>query len=253
MNRAMAIAPGTADPSTLYTRTQSTRRILYMSISSCQDDQVSTRTGRPSRLSRAQIVSAARDLVEAQGVETLTMRRLATELGATPMAVYRHVRDKQELLLLVLEDIAAGMRRPELPVDPRDRVVVTALAMHATLAEVPWIVEVLTGDEFFAPAALWYSETIVDAAMTCGLSADDAVYAYRTIWYYTAGNLIVRASTASRDTDRITFRDKVFAELDPETLPRLAALGARYVELAARDTYEQGLRALVAGLLAPPT
>lgn len=41
-------------------------------------------------------------------------------------------------------------------------------------------------------------------------------------------------------------------ELDPEDLPRLAALGERYVALAARDTYERGLRTLVAGLLAAP-
>ncbi|MFI6867359.1 TetR/AcrR family transcriptional regulator [Nocardia sp. NPDC050406] len=210
--------------------------------------RVSTRTGRPPRLSRDQIVAAARELVAAHGVEALTMRRLATELGATPMALYRHVRDREELLLLLLDDVAATMLRPDLPDDPRERMVVTAVAMHDTLARVPWIVEVLTGDEFLARSALWYAETIVDAAMACGGTEADAVYAYRSIWYYTAGELIIRA-TARRPADgRTTFREKVFADLDAEELPRLAALGERYPGLAALDTYECGLRALVAGL-----
>ncbi len=195
-------------------------------------------------------MAVARDLVAAHGVEALTMRRLATELSATPMAVYRHVRDKEELLLLLLDDLAAGIRRPDLPDDPRDRIVAVAMAMHTALAEVPWIAEVLINDELLAPSALWYTETIVDAAMACGLSADDAVYAYRTIWYYTAGELLARAAAARRRADRVTFRDKVFAETNPETLPRLAALGESYVSLAARDTYERGVRALVTGILA---
>lgn len=211
---------------------------------------MTTRTGRPPRLSRAQIVAAARELIAANGVESLTMRRLATELNATPMALYRHVRDREELLLLLLDDIAADMLRPELPEDPHERMVLTALAMHDTLARVPWIVEVLTGDEFFAPSALWYTETIVDAAIAHGLTPEDAVHTYRSIWYYTAGELIIRAAAARRETpDGKTFRDKVFADLDPESLPRLAALGDRYPALASIDTYERGLRALVTGLL----
>lgn len=212
---------------------------------------MSTRTGRPPRLSRDQIVAAARELVAAHGVQSLTMRRLATELGATPMALYRHVRDREELLVLLLEDIAASdMLRPELPDDPRERIVATALAMHDGLAQVPWIVEILTGDEFFAPSALWYAETIVDAAMGLGLTEADAVHVYRSVWYYTAGELIIRAAPRPRSAEPgATFRDKVFADLDPESLPRLAALGERYADLATADTYERGLRALVSGLL----
>ncbi|MGW5570397.1 TetR/AcrR family transcriptional regulator [Nocardia thailandica] len=212
---------------------------------------MSTRAGRPSRLSRAQIVAVARDLVAAHGVEALTMRRLAAELSATPMAVYRHVRDKDELLLLLLDDLAAGLRRPALPDDPRARIVAVALAMHAALAEVPWIVEVLTGDDLLSRSALWYTEAIVDAATACGADADEAVYVYRTIWYYTAGELLVRAAATRRGTGRVTLRDKVFSDIDAEALPRLAALGESYVTLAARDTYERGLRALVTGLFGP--
>ncbi|MEU6565175.1 TetR/AcrR family transcriptional regulator [Nocardia nova] len=213
---------------------------------------MSTRTGRPPRLSRAQIVAAARELIETHGVQALTMRRLATELGVTPMAVYHHVADRDALLLLLLEEVAAAAVRPSPPADPRERLIVAARAMHDILAPVPWITEVLTADDLLSPAALWYPEAILDAAMACGLDADRAVHAYRSIWYYTAGEILVRAAAERRRSrdDRPPFREQVFADIDAEQLPRLAAVADRWAELTAADTYEQGLRALVGGLLA---
>jgi hypothetical protein len=61
----------------------------------------------------------------------------------------------------------------------------------------------------------------------------------------------VRAAGARRRAldDRPTYREQVFAELDAEELPRLASVSDRWAELTSRDTYVEGLRALVAGLL----
>ncbi|QXJ20441.1 TetR/AcrR family transcriptional regulator [Actinomadura graeca] len=214
--------------------------------------QPEQRRGRPPRISREEIVGAAGRIVEAEGPGRLTMRRLATEVGSTPMALYHHVRDKEELLVLLLDDYAARMaRRPELPDDPRERVVVVASAMRDTLADVPWVVEVLTADDLLAESALWYAEHIVDGLVGCGLTPERAVHGYRAIWYYTAGELLVRAAAGRRRArdDRPTYRERVFAALDPAELPRLAALAGRWAPLTAEDTYLDGLRALVGGLV----
>lgn len=207
--------------------------------------------GRPPRISRAEIIETARRIVDEEGVGRLTMRRLAKEVGSTPMALYHHVRDKEELLLLLLEDYTARtLRRPELPGDPRERVVVLAAAIRETLTGCPWIVEVLIADDLMAQEALWFNERIVDALMECGLTIERAVHGYRAVWYYTVGEMIVRAASARRRAgdDRPTYRDRVFADLDPAELPRLASLSGRWAELTARDTYLDGLRALVDGL-----
>lgn len=211
-------------------------------------------TGRPPRISRAKIVRTARRIVDEEGVGRLTMRRLAKEVGSTPMALYHHVGDKEELLLLLLDDFAASMPRPELPADPRERVISAARAMHDGLARCPWIVEVLTADDLMSDAALWYVEHIVDGAIECGLSPEEAVHAYRSIWYYTAGELIIRASAGRRREQggRLTHREQVFSALDPEALPRLSALAGRWEALTARETYAEGLRSLVDGLLGAP-
>ncbi|MFF4284177.1 MULTISPECIES: TetR/AcrR family transcriptional regulator [unclassified Streptomyces] len=209
--------------------------------------------GRPPRISREEIVETARRIVTEAGVDRLTMRRLATEVGSTPMALYHHVRDKEELLVLLLDDYATRtLRRPELPADPRERIVVATTAIHEALAACPWIVEVLTADDLMSTSALWFVEQIVDGLVECGLSPEQAVHGYRAIWYYTAGEIVVRTTAARRraDDDRATYREQVFADLDPNELPRLAQVADRWAPLTAQDTYLDGLRALVGGLLA---
>ncbi|MFJ7626711.1 TetR/AcrR family transcriptional regulator [Streptomyces sp. NPDC097595] len=209
--------------------------------------------GRPPRISREAIIGTARRIVEEEGVNRLTMRRLATEVGSTPMALYHHVRDKEELLVLLLDDYAVrALHRPELPADPRERVVVAAAAIHEALAACPWIVEVLTADDLMSKSALWFVEQIVGGLVEGGLSLDEAVHGYRAIWYYTAGEIVVRRTAARRraEDDRATYREEVFSGLDPDELPRLARAADRWAPLTAEDTYGEGLKALVEGLLA---
>ncbi|MGW0483492.1 TetR/AcrR family transcriptional regulator [Nonomuraea sp. NPDC003214] len=209
------------------------------------------RTGRPPKISRADIVAAAHRVIEEDGVESLTMRRLAREVGSTAMALYHHVRDKEELLLLLLDDYAASRPRPaELPEEPRERVVAVATAMREALSGCPWIVDVLRADDLLSVSALWYPERIIDAAVAAGLTTESAVDAYRIIWHYTAGELGGRAAARRRRAQGgSTYRERVFAELDAEEFPRLAEVGRRWEELTAKDTYDRGLRALVGGLL----
>ncbi|MBL1080857.1 TetR/AcrR family transcriptional regulator C-terminal domain-containing protein [Streptomyces actinomycinicus] len=209
--------------------------------------------GRPARISREEIIRTASRIVSEDGVDRLTMRRLATEVGSTPMALYHHVRDKEELLVLLLDDYAdRSLHRPEPPpADPRERILTAAVAIHDVLAACPWIVEVLTADDLLSASALWFVEQIVAGLADCGLTLEQAVHGYRAIWYFTAGEILVRATSARRRAtdDRPTYRDRVFAGLDPAELPHLSRIAPRWAPLTAQDTYEQGLRALLDGLL----
>ncbi|MGI5490897.1 TetR/AcrR family transcriptional regulator [Microtetraspora malaysiensis] len=209
-----------------------------------------TRTGRPPKISQAEIVAAALRVIEEEGVGGLTMRRLAREVGSTAMAIYHHVRDKEELLLLLLDDYAAGIPRPELPEEPRERMVAAATAMREAVSGCPWAVDVLKADDLMSVGALWYPERIVDAAVRAGLTVEEAVDAYRIIWHYTAGEIGGRAAARKRrQQGGSTHRERVFAELDAEEFPRLSEVAGRWEELTARDTYAKGVRAIVNGLL----
>ncbi|MFC4072280.1 TetR/AcrR family transcriptional regulator [Actinoplanes subglobosus] len=210
------------------------------------------RVGRPPRLTLDAIVDAAERLLAAEGVDKMSMRRLATELSSTPMALYHHVRDKDALLVRVLESQARAMPRPELPDEPRERLVAASVLLYELLAERPWIVEVLTGDDLIGPSALWIVEVMVGAAADCGLDEEEAFFAYRTIWFYIVGDLIIRVTGARRRARTETVhQDEVVAGLTVETHPRLASLADRWSELNGRDTHRQALEAIIHGLLLP--
>jgi AcrR family transcriptional regulator len=212
------------------------------------------RTGRPPVTSRAEILVAARRLIDRDGWERLTVRRLAAELGIGTTTLYHHVRDREDLLIQLLNEHAARTLDLDLPATPRDRILVAAIAIHDSLAGWPWAAEVLTTDGFLGrleEPALEIVETIVASAIDCGCTPDQAAAVFRSIWYYTAGEILVRAHSARRSADlaAATHRDAFFEHLDAARTPRLAAIGDRWPELAARDTYPEGLIAFVDGLL----
>ncbi|ADP81615.1 regulatory protein TetR [Pseudofrankia inefficax] len=209
------------------------------------------RMGRPPRTSRVEIMAAARHLIDRDGWEKLTMRRLAAEVGTAPTTLYHHVRDKDDLLTQLLDDYADRMPRPAMPLDPRERVITAATVIRDTLAAWPWVVEVLTRDDQVGRAALWMVETVLAGAVECGCSPEQAVDLYRSIWYYTAGEILIRATRGRDrpDSSRPGSRDDRIRAVDAAELPHLAALADRWASLTSRDTYALGLRSLVDGFL----
>ncbi|MEV4257937.1 helix-turn-helix domain-containing protein, partial [Spirillospora sp. NPDC049652] len=108
------------------------------------------RTGRPPATSRAEILAAARLIIERDGWERLTVRRLAAELGIGTTTLYHHVRDREDLLVQLLNEHVDRTPWPEPPGGPRDRIVAAALAVHDSLAAWPPAAEILTADGFLA-------------------------------------------------------------------------------------------------------
>lgn len=211
------------------------------------------RTGRPPATSRAEILTAARRFIERDGWQELTVRRLAGELGIGTTTLYHHVRDKQDLLVQLLDEYARErVPRTEVSGDPRDRIVAAATTMHDGLAAWPWVVEALTADDVFGESALWMVEAMVAGAVDAGCTRRQAVELYRHVWYYTAGEILVRTRAVRRraETGTPNFSDDVFGSLDPGELPQLSAVGDQWNELSNRDTYPEGLRILVDALLA---
>jgi AcrR family transcriptional regulator len=213
----------------------------------------SGRTGRPPVTSRAQILAAARQLIDRDGWDKLTVRRLAAELGIGSTTLYHHLRDKEDLLLLMLNEYVGRIPRPDLPDDPAERIVTVAVAARDTLAEWPWAAEVLTVDGFmgrFDDDARWFVEAILAAAVESGCSQDQAVQLFRHIWYYTVGEVLVRSrSTGVRRPDGQAVDPAFRRSMEDSRLPHVAAVAGTWSVLAVEDTYAAGVRAFVRGIL----
>lgn len=98
-----------------------------------------TPTEPKSNLRRAEIVAAAVRIADAEGVEAVSMRRLAGELGMATMTTYTHVADKDELLDLMRDAVAVEMLLPEpIPDDWREALRAIAHRTRAAYEAHPW-------------------------------------------------------------------------------------------------------------------
>ncbi len=165
-------------------------------------------------------MAAGRRVAESEGVDGLTIRRVAAELGAAPMAIYRHVKDKQELVLALLDDVAKGL--PPLPADggtPQERIVAAFAAVDAYLARHVWVVEILRQGELFAPRAAALFVWTLDRFAELGLDDREATEAYAKLWWYVLGHLCYLPGVAP---ERRAAREELLATsvADPERARR---------------------------------
>ena len=209
-------------------------------------DPARRRPGRPAVLSRDQVLEAALLLFDAHGVDAVTIRRVAAELGVSPMALYRHVADKDELLLALVDRLAARLHYPNRPQDPREAILTLWATLYGGLAEHPWLPEVLARRRLMAFSVLDAIEEIHANLVALGLSLDQAVVSYRVMWQFTLGVLLVRAEITSRGT---TVQQQLRGAPDPGRHPNLAATAEHWNAAQSRDTYLTDLATLLDGLL----
>lgn len=207
--------------------------------------------GRPPRLSRERLLDVAERILAADGFDALTMRRLADEVGSSPMALYRHVRDKDELLVALLDRRARELPRPELPADPRARLLVLLELLHDGLSQSPWIVEVLAKGDLIAPGVLWTIDELLAAFLAAGLDRAQAAAAYHVAWRHLVGDLTVRYQSARHlaRLEREPMVRTVLSELGPGELPTLTRLGPEMAAAREGLAYREGAAAVVDGLL----
>ena len=206
------------------------------------------RPGRPASLSRDAVLNAALALFDAEGVDAVTIRRVADALGVSPMALYRHVADKDELLLALIDRLAARLRYPPRPEDPREAILVLWATLYEGLAGHVWLPEVLARRRLMAASVLDAIEEIHAELIMLGLSLDQAIVAYRVLWQFTLGALLVRASATSRRTQcsgAATRRTGSRASSDA------GSRGRRWRTTHGGDTYLADLAILLDGLLRP--
>ncbi len=203
--------------------------------------------GRPPTIDREAVLDTAIRLLDAEGVDALTMRRLASELGVSVMAPYRHVGSKDELLMVLIDRLAARIVYPSRPRDPKGVMLVLWSTIYDSLAEHAWVSEVLARRQMMAPSVLGAIEEIHAALCDAGLSIEAAVRAYRLTWNFTLGSLLVRAGASSEEPSQ---QRELRGGPDPERYPMLAAAAASWAAALDLDSYREDLGALIDALLA---
>ena len=136
---------------------------------------------RRTPLTRDRVLQAAVDLADRGGIEALSMRKLGQELGVDAMALYRHVRDKNDLLDGLVEVIVGQIERPSRSDDWKTNLRQQAMASRQVMLRHPWARRVLEERGTGGPATLAYIESILATLHDGGFSIELAHHALHVL------------------------------------------------------------------------
>ena len=202
---------------------------------------------RRDPLSRARIIAAALAIVDADGAEQLTMRRLGQRLGVDPMAVYHHLPDKAAVLDGIVEHLWEGVYLPTAVPgeDWREVMVGVFTAFRGRLLQHPRAVPIIGTRPSITPALLNLIEACLRRLEAAGLSGSDAMQLIDCLSAFTIGKVLAEASGGADGHPETVAAP--LRSLTPQTHPTLLrALAAGY-EFAPDEEFDRGLNALVAG------
>ncbi|MFF5186642.1 TetR/AcrR family transcriptional regulator [Streptomyces sp. NPDC000345] len=206
----------------------------------------------PAPLSRDRIVRAAIQLADADGLDAVSLRKVATALDVRPMRLYGYIASKEELLDLMVDAAYAGIR----PAGDGWREVLTSLAESTRHAahEHEWLADLLGGRPQLGPHALASGEAVVAALGEVDVDAVMPVVA--AVNAYVIG--AVRREIAERRAERATGMDEKRwqASLGPYLertfatghFPALATVVRDAAHLDADRTFRIGLDFLLDGI-----
>jgi AcrR family transcriptional regulator len=208
---------------------------------------------RGAGLSRERVLAAALAVADADGLDALSFRRLAGDLGVTPMALYRYVESKEALL-----DGIADLVLDELPEPPagdwRDQLRALARAFRAALVAHPALVPVFQSRPLVGPAGLRSANAGLGVFRGAGFPPGQAVLVYRQFVRFLLA-LITLETEAGADLTPEQWREQArlaritFETLPPEEFPHLVEAAPHFA--APHDpgrAFEAGLDLLVAGI-----
>lgn len=135
----------------------------------------------PGSLSRERVLRAAVRLADEGGIESLSMRNLAQDLGVKAMSLYNHVANKDDLLDGIVDIVVSEIEVPNLGVDWKTAMRGRAMSAHEVLLRHPWSTMPLVSRVNVGPAMLRYVDATLGCLREAGFSLEMADRAWNAI------------------------------------------------------------------------
>ncbi|GEE02430.1 TetR family transcriptional regulator [Gordonia spumicola] len=216
--------------------------------------QSTPRRGRPPSITRDQIVERALVRLDDAGVDGLTMKDLASDLGVTTMSLYRHVDDKETLLALALDAIAEPFASIVFPEEPRACIRLAMTTLYVTLTAHPWVPEALIRPQRIGRGALLLTDAVMGATYRLTGDRAAALTAYRALWSLTLGSVLSHLRQRAEGTPLSHGRmDDLLGAMPRDALPDLRASATLDERPSTEEDFAASLSALMHGLFGPVT
>lgn len=221
---------------------------------------------RKPAYTREQIAAVAMRIADEEGIDAVTMRRVATELGAGTMTLYHYVANKQELLALMDDAMMGELLVPdgELSDDWREGMAQIARRSYAVFKRHPWLVEHMGDEEERNPGGpngMRHFEQSLKVAASAGVDVVGRLELVAMVDDYVFGHAM-RAREMARDREQdeahaAAMLDYLRAQLATGEYPHIAEMAGEDIRasferimaiMSDKDRFERGLQRLLDGI-----
>jgi AcrR family transcriptional regulator len=187
------------------------------------------------------------ELADREGIEELSMRRLAAELGVEAMSLYHYVRSKDDILHGIV-DLALSEVEPPRGSDWKVAVRRSAISYHDTLRRHRWVTSVPTSGDA-SVAQLRYMDALLKRLREAGLSPELTHHAYHALDSHIVGSALWLARIPPKKELDVLAKD-VLSQLSAEIYPDLVLHIQQHLSGAARGMkfFEFGLDLILDGI-----
>jgi AcrR family transcriptional regulator len=207
-------------------------------------------------LTRAQIVQTGLRMVQAEGIDAVSMRRIAAEFDTGPSSLYAHVTNKDELLQLMFDEMCALVPIPEIkPGEWKEQVKGLARASHQVMIEHNDLARAALATIPSGPNALRVSEAMFTMLLDGGVPAKVAGWVLDRLFLYITADAYEYSIWGAQMRENATFITQLsedlvayFEQLPAETYPNLQKHGRAMVGGGPESRFEFGLDMLIDGL-----
>ncbi len=198
---------------------------------------------RRAGLTRAWITEVALALADAGGVDRLSMRALAKELGVEAMSLYNHIRNKDDLLDAVVDTVVGRIDVPAIGGNWQDELRRRAQSMRTVFLAHPWAPPLIVGRINVGPNMLAFNEATLGCLNAAGFSYAQADHAMNALDSLIYGFHLLERSMPVQPEDYAEAASTHLPEIDPDRYPHFCALG----QMVAEGSYD-GVNHLAFGL-----
>ncbi|MEU8272459.1 TetR/AcrR family transcriptional regulator C-terminal domain-containing protein [Sphaerisporangium sp. NPDC049002] len=196
-------------------------------------------------LTRSRIVAAAIDLIEREGADAISMRRIAAELGVGVMSLYNHVPNKAALLDAVAETVLSEITFTDDPsAEWTERVRIQARAFRQIAHHYPRSTMVVVSRQLNSPAGLFPVERALTTLREAGFDGEEAVQILRTFIAYIIGSLL-REVGVTPTFAPVHQADVQLPQVDTSLFPEVGTLAPLLGVCDHEKAFEFGLDMLI--------
>jgi AcrR family transcriptional regulator len=205
-------------------------------------------------LNRERALSTAVALADAAGLSSLSMRKLAQELGVEAMSLYHHVANKEDILDGMVDVVFAEIELPSEGTEWKTAMRQRAESARAALTRHPWAISIMDSRSSPGPATLRYHDAVIGSCRKAGFSVKMAAHAFSLIDSYIYGFVLQEVNLPFDDSmDLEGVVESMMMPFSADDYPHLVELTTEHIlqpGYSYGNEFEYGLGLILDGLQA---